>query len=57
VIYAGLIRLITQYKVWKALYFIMCVLKKGNSNTKILAYMSLGRPILERAAMCWYPYR
>ena len=32
-------------------------LKKGNSNTKSLAYMSLVRPILEYGAACWDPYR
>ena len=44
-------------KAWKALLFTMRILKKGNSNTKSLAYMSLLRPILEYAATCWDPYR
>ena len=35
----------------------MHVLKKGNSNTKILAYMSLVHLILEYGALCWDPYR
>jgi hypothetical protein len=35
----------------------MRVLKKGNSNTKSLAYTSLVRPILEYGAACWDPYR
>jgi hypothetical protein len=35
----------------------MRILKKGNSNTKSLAYMSLLRPILEYGAACWDPYR
>ena len=34
-----------------------CILKKGNSNTKSLAYMSLVCPILEYGAACWDPYR
>jgi hypothetical protein len=34
-------------KSWKALHFTMRILKKGNSNTKSLAYTSLVRPILE----------
>jgi hypothetical protein len=42
---------------WKALHFIMRILKKGNSNTKTLAYMSLVRPVLEYGAACWDPYR
>ena len=42
---------------WKALHFTMRILKKGNSNTKRLAYMSLVRPILEYGAVCWDPYR
>ena len=42
-------------KVWKALHFTMRILKKGNSNTKSLAYMSLVRPILEYGAACWDP--
>jgi len=33
----------TVKKVWKALHFTTRVLKKGNSNIKILAYMSLAR--------------
>ncbi|KDR24007.1 hypothetical protein L798_07949 [Zootermopsis nevadensis] len=44
-------------KAWKALHFTMRVLKKGNSNTKSLAYTSLVRPILEYGAACWDPYR
>jgi hypothetical protein len=34
-------------KAWQALHFTMRILKKGNSNTKSLAHMSLVRPILE----------
>jgi hypothetical protein len=47
----------TVRKAWKALHFTMRILKKGSSNTKSLAYMSLVRPILEYGAACWYPYR
>jgi hypothetical protein len=35
----------------------MRILKKGNSNSKSLAYTSLVRPILEYGAACWDPYR
>jgi len=35
----------------------MRIIKKGNSNTKSLAYMSLVRPIPEYGAACWDPYR
>jgi hypothetical protein len=44
-------------KAWRALHFIMQILKKGNSNTKTLAYMSLVCLILEYGAACWDPYR
>ena len=44
-------------KAWKALHFIMRILKKGNSNTKSLTYMSLVCQILEYGAACWDPYR
>jgi hypothetical protein len=44
-------------KAWKALHSTIQILKKGNSNTKSLAYMSLVRPILECGAACWYSYR
>jgi hypothetical protein len=47
----------TVKKAWKALHFTMQILKKGNSNTKSLAYMSLVRLILEYGAACWDPYR
>ena len=47
----------TVKKTWKALYFTMRILKKGNSNTKSLVYMSLVRPILEYGAACRDAYR
>jgi hypothetical protein len=47
----------TVKKAWKALHFTMRIIKKGNSNTKGLAYMSLVRSILEYGASCWDPYR
>ena len=47
----------TVKKAWKALHFTMRILRKGNSNTKRLAYTSLVRPILEYGAACWDPYR
>jgi hypothetical protein len=40
----------TVPKAWKALHFIMSVFINGNSKTKISAYMSLWRPILEYGA-------
>jgi hypothetical protein len=46
----------TVQKAWKALHFIMRVLKKGN-NTKSLAYTSLICSILEYGVVCWDPYR
>jgi len=49
-----------NYKVqkgWRALHFVMRIVKNGNKNTKSLAYTSLVRPILEYGAACWDPYR
>jgi hypothetical protein len=40
----------TVKKAWKTLHFTMRILKKGNSNTKTLAYTSLVHPILEYGA-------
>jgi len=42
----------TVKKAWKTLHLTMRILKKGNSNTKSLAYMSLVRSILEYGAAC-----
>jgi len=44
-------------KGWKALHFIISILKKGNNSTKSLAYMTLVHPILEYGAACWDLYR
>jgi hypothetical protein len=44
-------------KAWKALHFTMRILKKCNSNTKSLTYMSLVRLILEYGTVCWDLYR
>jgi hypothetical protein len=49
--------MLSKVLAWKALHFTMRILRKGNSNTKTLAYMSLERPILEYEATCWDPYR
>jgi hypothetical protein len=37
--------------LWKALHFIMRILKKGNNNTKRLADTALVRPILVRSGV------
>jgi len=42
-------------KPWKALQFIMRILKKGNSSTKSSAYTTLVRPVLEYGTACWDP--
>jgi len=47
----------TVQKAWRALHFVMHIVKKGNKNTKSLAYESLVHPILEYGAACWDPYR
>jgi len=43
--------------VWKALHFAMRILKKCNSYTRSLAYMSVLLPIPEHGSACWDPYR
>jgi len=43
----------TVQKAWKALHFIMRALKKGNRNTKSIAYTSLVCSILEYGSACW----
>jgi len=45
----------TVQKAWKALRFVMLVLKRENRNTKSLAYKSLVRPVLEYGSSCWDP--
>jgi len=48
----------TAQKAWKALHFVMRVLKKGNTKEyKNLAYTSFLRPILEYGSACWDPCR
>jgi hypothetical protein len=44
-------------KAWKALHLAMRIIKKGNSNTKSLAYTSIVRPILESGPARWDPYK
>jgi hypothetical protein len=46
----------TVQKAWRALHFVMRIVKSGNKNTKIIAYTSLVRPIFEYGAACWDPY-
>jgi len=45
----------TVQKAWKAVHFVMCVLKKGNNGTKSIAYTSLVCPVLEYGSSCWDP--
>jgi len=44
-------------KAWKTFHFVMNVLKRGNSDTKSLAYISVVRPIFEYGSACWDPCR
>ena len=46
----------TAQKAWKALHFVMHVLKKGNRNKKSFAYTSLVCPILEYGSASWDPW-
>jgi hypothetical protein len=43
----------TLRKPWRALHFIMCILKQGNNNKERLVYTALVRSILEYGAVCW----
>ena len=45
----------TAQRAWKALRFVMRILKKGNRNKRSLAYDSRVGPILEYGAACWDP--
>jgi len=45
----------TAQKAWKALHFVMHVLKKGNTNAKSLVYTSLVHPIFEYGSGYWDP--
>jgi hypothetical protein len=47
----------TVKKAWRALHFVMRIVKIENKNTKSLAYTSQVRPIHENGAACWDPYR
>ena len=47
----------TLRKAREARHFIMRILKKGNNNTKRLAYKALVRPILGYGAVSWDPHR
>ena len=44
-------------RVTERTFTVHMLLKKGNSNTRSLAYVSLVRPILVYGAACWDPYR
>jgi hypothetical protein len=46
-----------NYTVKEAFHFKMHILKRGNNNTKSLAYTSLVLSILEYGAACWDPNR
>jgi hypothetical protein len=43
----------TAQNVWTANQFVMRVLRKGNSNTECLSYMSLVRSVVDYVAICW----
>ncbi|KAJ4434138.1 hypothetical protein ANN_16458 [Periplaneta americana] len=47
----------TAGTAWRALHFVMRVLRKGSAKSKEIAYKSLVRPVMEYGAACWDPYR
>ncbi|KAJ4451762.1 hypothetical protein ANN_03234 [Periplaneta americana] len=47
----------TAGKAWRALHFVMRILRKGSDKSKEIAYKSLVRPVMEYGVACWDPYR
>ena len=47
----------TAQKAWKALHFVMRVLKEGDRKTERVAYTSLVCPTVEYGSACWDPCR
>jgi hypothetical protein len=47
----------TVQKAWRALHFLISIVKMVNKHTKSLAHTLLVRPILEYGTVCWDPYR
>ncbi|KAJ4448791.1 hypothetical protein ANN_00182 [Periplaneta americana] len=44
-------------KAWKALHFIMRILRKASPKSREIAYLTLVRPLMEYGTTCWDPYR
>ncbi|KAJ4447467.1 hypothetical protein ANN_09474 [Periplaneta americana] len=44
-------------KAWRALHFIMRILRKANPKSREIAYLTLVRPLMEYGTTCWDPYR
>ncbi|KAJ4432824.1 hypothetical protein ANN_21463 [Periplaneta americana] len=44
-------------KAWRALHFIMRILRKASPKSREIAYLTLVRPLMEYGTTCWDPYR
>ncbi|KAJ4428390.1 hypothetical protein ANN_24410 [Periplaneta americana] len=44
-------------KAWRALHFIMKILRKASPKSREIAYLTLVRPLMEYGTTCWDPYR
>ncbi|KAJ4450855.1 hypothetical protein ANN_02286 [Periplaneta americana] len=44
-------------KAWRALHFIMRILRKASPKSREIAYLTLVRPLKEYGTTCWDPYR
>ncbi|KAJ4430057.1 hypothetical protein ANN_22265 [Periplaneta americana] len=44
-------------KAWRALHFIMKILRKASPKSREIAYLTLMRPLMEYGTTCWDPYR
>ncbi|KAJ4449398.1 hypothetical protein ANN_00797 [Periplaneta americana] len=43
-------------KAWRALHFIMRILRKASPKSREIAYLTLVRPLMEYGTTCWDPY-
>ncbi|KAJ4426317.1 hypothetical protein ANN_27131 [Periplaneta americana] len=49
--------IIRDLRAWRALHFIMRILRKASPKSREIAYLTLVRPLMEYGTTCWDPYR